>query len=56
MNPPPPSPVLYGRVTASALWFLGTALAYWAVLLPGFIVHGLCIWSAYVSARDFRAF
>lgn len=41
-----------GRLGAGAVWFLVTGLAYWAVLVPGFIVHALCIWSAYHSARD----
>ena len=36
-----------GRLGAGALWFLGTAFAYWAILLPGFLVHALCIWSAW---------
>ncbi len=36
-----------GRLVAAAIWFVGTAFAYSAVLLPGFLVHALCIWSAY---------
>jgi len=43
--------VYTGRLLAGALWFLATGLAYWAVLLPGFLVHALCIWSAYHSAK-----
>ena len=43
--------VYAGRLLAGGLWFLGTGLAYWAVLLPGFLVHALCIWSAYRSAK-----
>jgi TM2 domain-containing membrane protein YozV len=45
-----------GRLFAGALWFLGTAFAYWAILVPGFIVHALCVWSAYQSARYWRGF
>ena len=45
-----------GRLMAAALWFLGTALAYWAVLLPGFLAHALCIWSAYHSAKHWRGY
>ncbi len=44
--------VYSGRLLAGGLWFLGTTLAYSAVLLPGFLVHAICVWSAYVSARD----
>ena len=36
-----------GRLLAGALWFLATTCAYSAVLLPGFLVHAFCIWSAY---------
>jgi TM2 domain-containing membrane protein YozV len=43
--------VYSGRLLAGGLWFLVTGFAYWAVLLPGFLAHALCIWSAYHSAR-----
>lgn len=43
--------VYSGRLLAGGLWFLLTGFAYWAVLLPGFLAHALCIWSAYHSAR-----
>jgi TM2 domain-containing membrane protein YozV len=43
--------VYAGRLLAGGLWFLATGFAYWAVLLPGFLVHALCIWSAYRSAQ-----
>ncbi len=39
--------VYSGRLLAGAIWFCATSLAYSAVLLPGFLVHALCIWSAY---------
>ncbi|MBW2383954.1 MAG: hypothetical protein JRG92_09975 [Deltaproteobacteria bacterium] len=41
--------VYSGRLLAGGLWFLATTCAYSAVLLPGFLVHGLCIWSAYTT-------
>ena len=37
--------ILTTGLVAGGLWFLGTALAYHAVLLPGFLAHALCIWS-----------
>ena len=46
--------VYAGRLVAGGIWFLATGIAYWAVLLPGFLAHGLCIWSAYHSARYWR--
>jgi TM2 domain-containing membrane protein YozV len=36
-----------GRLLAGAIWFLATSFCYWAILLPGFIVHAFCIWSAW---------
>jgi hypothetical protein len=48
--------VYSGRLLAGGLWFLGTGLAYWAILVPGFLVHALCIWSAFQSARDWRGY
>ena len=46
--------VYCGRLAAGALWFLGTSLAYWAVLLPGFLVHAFCVWRAYRDALEWR--
>jgi len=43
--------VYAGRLLAGALWFLATGFAYCAVLLPGFLIHGFCVWSAYRSAK-----
>jgi TM2 domain-containing membrane protein YozV len=70
-SPPPPSPgvaavlsvvipglgqVYTGRLGAGALWFLGTMFCYGAVLLPGFLIHALCIWSAFDGARRWRRY
>ena len=43
--------VYSGRLLAGGVWFLATGFAYWAILVPGFIVHAFCIWSAYRSAK-----
>ena len=40
-----------GRLLAGGLWFLATTFGYSAVLIPGFLLHALCVWSAYHSAR-----
>lgn len=45
-----------GRLGAAALWFVATATAYWAVLVPGFLIHALCIWSAYHSAKNWTGY
>jgi TM2 domain-containing membrane protein YozV len=46
--------VYCGRLLAGAVWFVATSFAYWAILVPGFVFHALCVWSAYQSARDWR--
>ena len=43
--------VYAGRLLAGALWFAATTLSYSAILLPGFLVHAFCVWSAYRSCR-----
>ena len=43
--------VYAGRLLAGACWFVAVSLCYWAILLPGFIAHAVCIWSAYQSAK-----
>lgn len=48
--------VYNGRLLAGAIWFAATGVAYWAILVPGFIVHAFCIWSAYRDARDWRSY
>jgi len=48
--------VYAGRLLAGGLWFLATGFAYWAVLVPGFLVHALCVWSAYRSALEWEEY
>ena len=48
--------VYNGRLFAGACWFLAASFAYWAILVPGFIVHALCVWTAYSGARDWRGY
>ncbi len=38
--------VYAGRLRAGVIWFLAVALGYWAVLLPGIVLHAISIWSA----------
>ena len=45
--------VYLGRLRAGALWFLAIVLGYWAVLLPGVVLHVISIWAAdRIAARD----
>ena len=46
--------VYTGRLVAGGVWFLATMLSYSAILLPGFLVHALCVWSAYRGADDWE--
>ena len=39
--------VYTGRLLAGAVWFLATSFAYWAILVPGFLLHAISVWSAY---------
>ena len=48
--------VYSGRLLAGGIWFLVTGFAYWAVLVPGFLLHAFCIWSAYHSAREWNGY
>ena len=48
--------VYAGRLLAGALWFLGVGFCYWAILLPGFIAHAVCVWSAYQSAKYWEGY
>ncbi len=45
-----------GRLFAGAIWFLATCFFYSPVLLPGFLLHAVCVWSAYRSAVDWRGY
>lgn len=48
--------VYNGRLFGGALWFAATGIAYWAILVPGFIVHAFCIWGAYRDARGWSGY
>ena len=48
--------VYCGRLLPGAVWLLATCFFYWAVLLPGFLLHAVCVWSAYGNARDWQEY
>jgi TM2 domain-containing membrane protein YozV len=48
--------VYCGRLLAGAIWFLATAAGYSLILVPGFLIHALSVWSAYASARDWDGY
>jgi hypothetical protein len=44
--------VYAGRLLAGAVWFLAISVAYWAILVPGFLLHAISIWTAYQVANE----
>jgi TM2 domain-containing membrane protein YozV len=48
--------VYSGRLLAGGIWFLATAAGYSLVLVPGFLIHALSIWSAYRSAEEWEGY
>jgi hypothetical protein len=40
-----------GRLLGGALWFLAVSFGYWAILVPGLLLHGISIWAAYRLAE-----
>jgi len=40
-----------GRLAAGLFWFLAVGFGYWAILVPGFLLHCICVWTAYTGAR-----
>lgn len=45
-----------GRLAAGAVWFLAAAFGYWAILVPGFLIHALSVWFAYQAAKVWRSY
>lgn len=45
--------VYVGRLFAAAVWFAVISFGYWAILVPGLLLHAISIWSAYRSAEEF---
>jgi len=48
--------VYAGRLGAGLVWFLAAGFGYWAVLVPGFLIHVVSVWAAYQSARRWRRY
>ena len=44
--------VYAGRLVTGGIWFVATTFAYWAILVPGFLLHALSIWSSYRAAEE----
>lgn len=48
--------VYAGRMGAGLLWFLATGFGYWAILIPGILIHAASIYYAYQAAKEFRGY
>ena len=48
--------VYAGNLLTGAVWFVATALCYSAIILPGFLLHAFCVWSAYKAARNWTGY
>ena len=48
--------VYAGQLGAGLLWFLATGFGYWAILVPGFLIHVASVYFAYKAAKDFRGY
>jgi TM2 domain-containing membrane protein YozV len=44
--------VYAGRLMAGAIWFLAISFAYWAIIVPGFLLHAISVWTAYQVAEE----
>jgi TM2 domain-containing membrane protein YozV len=44
--------VYVGRLAMGAIWFLAVSFGYWAILVPGLLLHVISIWAAYRVAEE----
>lgn len=44
--------VYAGRLLGGAIWCLAVSFGYWAILVPGLLLHAICVWAAYRVAED----
>ena len=48
--------VYNGQLGAGLVWFLAASFGYWAILVPGCLIHVLSVWFAYRGARAWRGY
>ncbi len=48
--------VYNGHLGAGAFWFLAAGFGYWAILVPGFLIHAASVWCAYRGARHWTRY
>jgi TM2 domain-containing membrane protein YozV len=45
-----------GRLGAGLVWFLAASFGYWAILVPGLLIHAASVYFAYQAAKEFRGY
>jgi TM2 domain-containing membrane protein YozV len=48
--------VYAGRVLTGLLWFGAASFGYWAILVPGFLIHAASVWFAYRAAKEWTRY
>ncbi|MCP5039821.1 MAG: hypothetical protein GY944_02250 [bacterium] len=48
--------VYNGNLMAGLGWFVAASFGYWAILVPGFLIHAASVWCAYRGARFWRSY
>ena len=48
--------VYAGRLLAGLVWFLAASFGYWAILVPGFLIHVASVYFAYQAAKEFQGY
>ena len=43
--------VYNGHLASGAVWFLAASFGYWAILVPGLLIHAASVWTAYRGTR-----
>ncbi len=43
--------VYNGNLLTGAFWFAATTFGYWAILVPGVLLHAASVWCAYRGAQ-----
>ena len=44
--------VYAGRLVSGAVWFLAVSFGYWAILVPGLLLHVISVWAAFRLAEQ----
>ncbi len=48
--------VYAGRLGTGLGWFLATGFGYWAIIVPGFLIHVASVYFGYEAAKHWRRY